>query len=155
MRRDLFRHSVKLCSYIQYASAGTVEFVYDAASERFYFLEVNTRLQVEHGVTEMVNGNIDIVEWMLLQAWQGAKHSYADLAKQCSADAFLCPAFNGFKHQPEGAAMQVRDSLPITVAPEPNQMPSPKPIVLCPTPLFDHASSDLFCRLALADTCVC
>jgi urea carboxylase len=64
VRAQLLECAVRLGNAVQYRSAGTVEFVYDAAEERFYFLEVNTRLQVEHGVTEEVTG-LDLVEWML------------------------------------------------------------------------------------------
>lgn len=52
---------------VRYRSAGTVEFVYDVDAGQFYFLEVNTRLQVEHGVSEEVT-SVDIVRWMLLLA---------------------------------------------------------------------------------------
>jgi urea carboxylase len=57
----------RLLASVNYRNAGTVEFIYDAAEEQFYFLEVNTRLQVEHGVTEEV-WSVDLVEWMLKQA---------------------------------------------------------------------------------------
>ncbi|HLV67617.1 MAG TPA: biotin carboxylase N-terminal domain-containing protein, partial [Polyangiaceae bacterium] len=63
-REALFEAAVKLGRAVRYRSAGTVEFVFDADSEEFFFLEVNTRLQVEHPVTELVTG-VDLVEWML------------------------------------------------------------------------------------------
>jgi urea carboxylase len=66
-RSRLCECAVRLGRAVQYQSAGTVEFVYDTSAEEIYFLEVNTRLQVEHGVTEEVTG-VDLVEWMLRQA---------------------------------------------------------------------------------------
>jgi urea carboxylase len=56
--------AIKLAKAVDYRSAGTVEFVFDSDDQRFYFLEVNTRLQVEHGVTEQV-WNVDLVSWMV------------------------------------------------------------------------------------------
>jgi urea carboxylase len=88
-RADLLATAVRLGQAVNYRSAGTVEFVYDAATGEFYFLEVNTRLQVEHGVTEEVTG-IDLVEWMLHQA-------AGDLAP-----------LDSFRIEPKGAAIQVR-----------------------------------------------
>jgi len=66
-RAELHDAAARLGKSVGYRSAGTVEFVYDAANARFYFLEVNTRLQVEHGVTEEVGG-VDLVEWMIRTA---------------------------------------------------------------------------------------
>ncbi|WP_435972642.1 urea carboxylase [Streptomyces sp. Qhu_M48] len=64
IRRALASAARDLCASVDYRSAGTVEFVYDAAREEAYFLEVNTRLQVEHPVTEEIYG-VDLVAWML------------------------------------------------------------------------------------------
>jgi urea carboxylase len=66
-RATLHASAVRLGEAVKYESAGTVEFVFDADTRRFYFLEVNTRLQVEHCVTEEVTGT-DLVEWMIRQA---------------------------------------------------------------------------------------
>jgi len=63
-RAALAAAAVRLGRAVSYRSAGTVEFVLDAETQEFWFLEVNTRLQVEHGVTELVTG-VDLVEWML------------------------------------------------------------------------------------------
>ena len=59
--------AIQLMQSVNYRSAGTVEFVMDTETEQFYFLEVNTRLQVEHGVTEQVYA-VDLVEWMVTLA---------------------------------------------------------------------------------------
>lgn len=67
VRAGLHRAAIDLGASVAYASAGTIEFIYDPKREEFYFLEVNTRLQVEHPVTEAVYG-IDLVEWMIRQA---------------------------------------------------------------------------------------
>lgn len=64
MGEALCEAAIKLAKAVNYRSAGTVEFVFDSDDQRFYFLEVNTRLQVEHGVTEQVWG-VDLVSWMV------------------------------------------------------------------------------------------
>ena len=63
-RIALIAAATRLGRSINYRSVGTVEFLYDTAQRSFYFLEVNTRLQVEHAVTEMITG-LDLIELML------------------------------------------------------------------------------------------
>jgi propionyl-CoA carboxylase alpha chain len=62
-RKAMYKQCVSLAKKVQYASAGTVEFIVDS-TKQFYFLEMNTRLQVEHCVTEEVTG-VDLVEQMI------------------------------------------------------------------------------------------
>ncbi len=88
-RAAMIDAAVRLAEGARYRSAGTVEFLYDATRDDFFFLEVNTRLQVEHGVTEQVTG-VDLVEWMV----RGAAGDFAFL--------------DGFAANPRGAAIQVR-----------------------------------------------
>ncbi|MEE4373246.1 urea carboxylase [Pseudomonas alliivorans] len=91
MADELCAAAIKLAKAINYRSAGTVEFVFDSCDQRFYFLEVNTRLQVEHGVTEQVWG-VDLVGWMVQLA-------AGDLPPLAELQATL---------QPSGHAIQAR-----------------------------------------------
>ena len=88
-RAALWETARRLGETVNYESAGTVEYLYDAETNEFYFLEVNTRLQVEHGVTEEVNG-VDLVEWMVRQA------------------AGEMPPLDQASIKPSGASIQVR-----------------------------------------------
>ena len=88
-RAALLAAAVQLGESVNYRSAGTVEFIYDPARDSFYFLEVNTRLQVEHPVTEAVTG-LDLVECMLRVA---------------AGDALDVAAM---QRAPQGASLEVR-----------------------------------------------
>src|SRR6516225_11937741 len=71
VRRELCEAAIALARKAKYRNAGTVEFLYDVESEKWYFIEVNPRIQVEHTVTEVVTG-VDIVRAQILVA-QGHK----------------------------------------------------------------------------------
>lgn len=67
LRKELTSAAVRLAESINYGSAGTIEYLVDDETADFFFLEMNTRLQVEHGITEMCY-DVDLVELMLRQA---------------------------------------------------------------------------------------
>lgn len=88
-RAALHAAALRLGESVCYRSAGTVEFIYDPARDSFYFLEVNTRLQVEHPVTEEVT-DLDLIECMLRVAAGEALD------------------FDAMSRAPRGAAIEVR-----------------------------------------------
>jgi len=88
-RQKLLDSAVRLGESVKYRSAGTIEYIYDQKRDEFYFLEVNTRLQVEHCVTEEVTGK-DLVEWMILTA------------------AGQAPDLANTEISPQGASIEVR-----------------------------------------------
>ena len=122
VRQGMHKQAVDLLASVSYENAGTVEFLYDADAAQFYFLEVNTRLQVEHGVTEMTH-DVDLVEAMVKQA-AGALESVADIK---------------YTKAPSGHAIQTR-----IYAEDPNHefRPTPGDIALVEFPEGDSLRID-------------
>ncbi|MDU6238980.1 MAG: acetyl-CoA carboxylase biotin carboxylase subunit [Bradyrhizobium sp.] len=88
VRQRLCASAVALGRAVGYSGAGTVEYLYDDATSAFYFIEVNTRIQVEHPVTEMITG-IDLVQEMLTIAG-GARLSVAQDDIRIQGHAIEC-----------------------------------------------------------------
>ncbi|HLX31007.1 MAG TPA: acetyl-CoA carboxylase biotin carboxylase subunit [Casimicrobiaceae bacterium] len=88
VRARMGEAAVRLCREARYKSAGTVEFIVDAATQRFFFIEVNARVQVEHPVTEMVTG-IDIVKHQIAIA-QGEQLSLSQEDVRLHGHAIEC-----------------------------------------------------------------
>jgi acetyl-CoA carboxylase biotin carboxylase subunit len=114
LRYDIQVAAVKLMKTAKYANAGTVEFIYDNKARKFYFMEVNTRLQVEHPVTEMVTG-LDLVEEQLrIASGEKLRHRQKDItftghALECRINAedparkfAPCPGKIGLFSPPQG-----------------------------------------------------
>eukprot|EP01091_Cochliopodium_minus_P019926 TRINITY_DN8540_c0_g1_i2.p1 TRINITY_DN8540_c0_g1~~TRINITY_DN8540_c0_g1_i2.p1 ORF type:complete len:653 (+),score=197.05 TRINITY_DN8540_c0_g1_i2:440-2398(+) len=70
LREQMGSAAVRAAAAVHYVGAGTVEFIFDCDTNEFYFMEMNTRLQVEHPITEMITGQ-DLVEWQILVAQGG------------------------------------------------------------------------------------
>jgi urea carboxylase len=98
LRQKLGDAAVRLAESIRYGSAGTIEYLVDDKSADFFFLEMNTRLQVEHGITELCY-DVDLVELMLKQA-------DAQLAGKGGLDGEWLKKMQPSK--PSGAAIEVR-----------------------------------------------
>ena len=117
IRKDLFDKTVNMVKKIGYVGAGTVEFIYEDG--KFYFLEMNTRVQVEHPVTEMVTG-IDIIKeqiWIAFKGETALKQSDINPrghaiecrinAEDASKNFQPSPGTIGMCHQPSGFRTRV------------------------------------------------
>ncbi len=121
IRKDLFERTVNMVSKIGYEGAGTVEFIYE--NEKFYFLEMNTRVQVEHPVSEMITG-IDIIKEQIWIAFTGnTALKQSDInprghaiecrinAEDASKNFQPSPGTIGMCHQPSGFRTRVDGSI--------------------------------------------
>ena len=121
IRKDLFEKTVNMVSKIGYEGAGTVEFIYEDG--KFFFLEMNTRIQVEHPVTEVVTG-IDIIKEQIHIAFTGETALTQNDIKprghaiECRINAEdpsknfqPCPGTIGICHQPSGFRTRVDGSI--------------------------------------------
>ena len=121
IRKDLFEKTVNMVSKIGYEGAGTVEFIYEDG--KFFFLEMNTRVQVEHPVTEVVTG-IDIIKEQIHIAFTGETALTQNDIKprghaiECRINAEdpsknfqPCPGTIGICHQPSGFRTRVDGSI--------------------------------------------
>jgi len=121
LRNELFEKTVKMVNQIGYEGAGTVEFIYE--NEKFYFLEMNTRVQVEHPVTEVVTG-IDIIKEQINIAFNGETSlKQEDIkprghaiecrinAEDASKNFQPSPGTIGMCHQPSGFRTRVDGSI--------------------------------------------
>jgi acetyl-CoA carboxylase biotin carboxylase subunit len=87
LRKRMGRTAVEAAAAVQYVNAGTVEFLLDSDG-KYYFMEMNTRIQVEHGVTEMVTGRDLVKEQILVAA--GEPLSFSQKAMEIEGHALEC-----------------------------------------------------------------
>lgn len=105
-KTKLYDAAVKAAQAVNYRNAGTVEFIMDA-DEHFYFLEMNTRLQVEHPITEEITG-VDLVEWQLLTVMNQPLpiSSQTDITQHGHAIEFRLYAEDSEKFMPSPGAIE-------------------------------------------------
>lgn len=118
-RKRIHKAAVKLAQSVNYVNAGTVEFLYDAATNEFYFMEMNTRIQVEHPVSEEVTGIDLIKEQILVAAGEKLSFSQRDVELEGHSIEFRVNAENpytnftpspgkvDFVHFPGGAGVRI------------------------------------------------
>ncbi|HWU20348.1 MAG TPA: biotin carboxylase N-terminal domain-containing protein [Nocardioides sp.] len=102
LRERIHAAAVTLGEAVGYTNAGTVEFLLDASTNDFYFLEMNTRLQVEHPVTELANGGVDLVAAQLAVAGHaalGTAEAEREPVHAMEARIYAEDAFGGFLPQ--------------------------------------------------------
>ncbi len=98
VRKKLYRAAVRAAEAVKYRNAGTIEFLYDVNAREFYFMEMNTRIQVEHPVTEEVTG-VDLVkEQILLAAGHKLSFSQKDIEPKGHAIELRINAENPYKN---------------------------------------------------------
>ena len=88
LREELAAAAVRLAKRVRYRGAGTVEFIFDDEARRWYFLEMNTRIQVEHPVTEMITGRDLVAEQIRIAS--GAPISFTQQEVRLSGHAIEC-----------------------------------------------------------------
>lgn len=88
LRERLGQYAIQLCQNVDYISAGTIEFVFDNPSGKIYFIEMNTRIQVEHPVTECITG-IDLVKEQIRIA-AGNRLTFSQTDIKCSGHSIEC-----------------------------------------------------------------
>lgn len=123
LRQALCKSAVALAQYLNYRGAGTVEYLVDADSEEFFFIEMNTRIQVEHPISEVITA-VDIVAWMLrIAGGESLKLRQKDIVIQGAAlemrinaedplcNFFPCPGTITELQWPQGKGVRIESHL--------------------------------------------
>jgi acetyl-CoA carboxylase biotin carboxylase subunit len=115
----MYAAATTLAGAISYRNAGTIEFIYDNDTEDFYFLEMNTRIQVEHPVTEMITGTDLVAQQLLIARGEPLPYKQSDIgftghAIECRINAESpqhdfqpCPGRINIWRPPEGTGIRV------------------------------------------------